>query len=225
MNQVWLDYSGQTLNFVRSYPEAWMTAVHPEDREAASKAFWDGLHLGQGFTVEARSLCARDLTYRWHLIQAVVLHDAEEKVLKFVGTTTDIDDQKRAEEALRESEHESRLIVDSIPGLIAVLDTSGELERVSRRVLDYFGKSQEELRQWAVDGTIHPDDRPGYLQAFGQSFAAGSPRSSSRRTPEFLSFAGTPAYARRRISSSSKPLSQATTRRSAQSPASRSRIM
>ena len=175
VNQVWLDYSGQTLDFVRSYPEAWMTAVHPEDREAASKAFWDGVHLGQGFTVEARSLCARDLTYRWHLIQAVVLHDAEEKVLKFVGTTTDIDDQKRAEEALRESEHESRLIVDSIPGLIAVLDTSGELERVSRPVLDYFGKSQEELRQWAVDGTIHPDDRPGYLQAFGQSFAAGDP--------------------------------------------------
>ena len=123
--------------------------------------------MGQGFRVEARSLCARDLTYRWHLIQAVVLHDAEEKVLKFVGTTTDIDDQKRAEEALRESEHESRLIVDSIPGLIAVLDTSGELERVSRPVLDYFGKSQEELRQWAVDGTIHPDDRPGYLRLLG----------------------------------------------------------
>src|SRR5208282_3622296 len=33
VNQVWLEYSGQTLEFVRSYPEAWMTAVHPEDRE------------------------------------------------------------------------------------------------------------------------------------------------------------------------------------------------
>ncbi len=43
VNQVWLDYSGQTPDFVRSRPEAWMTAVHPEDREAASKAFWDGI--------------------------------------------------------------------------------------------------------------------------------------------------------------------------------------
>ena len=34
VNQVWLGYSGQTLDFVRSHPEAWMTAVHPEDREA-----------------------------------------------------------------------------------------------------------------------------------------------------------------------------------------------
>ena len=88
---------------------------------------------------------------------------------------TDIDDQKRAEEALRESEHESRLIVDSIPGLIAVLSTSGEIERVSQPLLDYLGRSQEELRQWAVDDTIHPDDRHGYLLAFEKSFAAGSP--------------------------------------------------
>ena len=95
----------------------------------------------------------------------------------FAGTLliTDIDDQKRAEEALRESEHESRLIVDSIPGLIAVLDTSGEIERVSQPLLDYLGRSQEELRQWAVDDTIHPDDRPGYLQAFERAFATGDP--------------------------------------------------
>jgi C4-dicarboxylate-specific signal transduction histidine kinase len=51
-----------------------------------------------------RSLCARDETYRWHLNQAVVLRDSEGKVLKFVGTTTDIDNQKRAEEALRHAQ-------------------------------------------------------------------------------------------------------------------------
>jgi PAS domain S-box-containing protein len=100
VNQVWLEYSGQTLDFVRSHPEAWMTAVHPEDREAASKAFWHGIRSGRGFVIESRSLRARDGTYRWHLQQAVVMRDAEGKVLKFVGTTTDIDDQKRAEEAL-----------------------------------------------------------------------------------------------------------------------------
>ncbi|MGD0732944.1 MAG: PAS domain-containing protein, partial [Terracidiphilus sp.] len=97
VNQVWLDFSGQTLDFVRSHPEAWMAAVHPEDREKASKAFREGVRLGQGFSFETRSLRALDGTYRWHLNQAVVLRDAEGKVLRFVGTTTDIDDQKRAE--------------------------------------------------------------------------------------------------------------------------------
>jgi PAS domain S-box-containing protein len=104
VNQVWLDFAGQTLDFVRSHPEAWMTAVHPEDRELASRAFWQGVHSGQGFAFETRSLRAQDGSYRWHLQQAAPFRDAEGKVLKFVGTTTDIDDQKRAEEALRQAQ-------------------------------------------------------------------------------------------------------------------------
>jgi PAS domain S-box-containing protein len=106
VNQVWLEFSGQTLEFVRSHPEAWMTAVHPEDREMAAKAFWGGVHAGEGFAFETRSLRARDGVYRWHLQQAVVLRDSEGKVLKFIGTTTDIDDQKRSDEALRQMQAE-----------------------------------------------------------------------------------------------------------------------
>ena len=53
VNQVWLEFSGQTLDFVRSHPEAWMTAVHPEDRETVLRAFWDGVHSGQGFCVRS----------------------------------------------------------------------------------------------------------------------------------------------------------------------------
>ena len=104
VNQVWLEFSGQTLDFVRSYPEAWMTAVHPEDREIAANAFWEGIRSGQGFAMETRNRRAQDEIYRWHLNQAVVLHDPEGRVLKFVGTTTDIDDQKRTEETLRQAQ-------------------------------------------------------------------------------------------------------------------------
>ena len=49
VNQVWLDYSGQTLDFVRSRPEAWMTAVHPEDREAAVEGLLGRNKRGPGF--------------------------------------------------------------------------------------------------------------------------------------------------------------------------------
>ncbi|HUN85271.1 MAG TPA: ATP-binding protein, partial [Terracidiphilus sp.] len=104
VNQVWLEFAGQSSDFIRSHPEAWMTAVHPEDRELAARKFWDGVHSGQGFTFETRSLRAQDGTYRWHLQQAVVLRDAEGKALKFVGTTTDIDEQKRAEDAFRQAQ-------------------------------------------------------------------------------------------------------------------------
>lgn len=104
VNQVWLEFTGQTLDFVRSHPEAWMTAIHPDDREMAVKSFWDGVHSGQDFAMETRSLRARDGIYRWHLQQAVVLRGSEGKLLRFVGTTTDIDDLKRAEESLRQAQ-------------------------------------------------------------------------------------------------------------------------
>jgi PAS domain S-box-containing protein len=104
VNQVWLEFADQTLDFVRSNPEAWMTAIHPEDRETAAMRFWEGVRSGESFSIETRSLRARDGTYRWHLQQAAVLRDADGNVLKFVGTTTDIDDHKRTEETLRQAQ-------------------------------------------------------------------------------------------------------------------------
>ena len=138
------------------------------------EAFTRALTTGRPYEFPARFRRA-DGVYRWLQDRGSPLRDRNGEIVRWYLLITDIDDQKRAEEALRESEHESRLIVDSIPGLIAVLDASGEVERVSQPLLDYLGKSLEELRQWAVDDTIHPDDRPGYLQAFERAFAAGDP--------------------------------------------------
>jgi len=84
VNRVWLEFAGQTLDFVRSNPEAWMNAVHPDDRERVIKTFWEGVSSGRGFVFENRSLRAQDETYRWHLQQAVPLRDADGKILKFV---------------------------------------------------------------------------------------------------------------------------------------------
>src|SRR5206468_2453391 len=71
------------------------------------------------------------------------------------GTSTGIE-VKRAGEALQASEHSARLIVDSIPGLLVQMTAAGEVDTVNRRVLEYFGKSLEELRNWATSGIIHP---------------------------------------------------------------------
>ena len=79
VNRVWLEFAGQTLDFVRSNPEAWMNAVHPEDRDRVIKTFWEGVSSGRGFVFENRGLRAHDGAYRWHLQQAVPLHDARRK--------------------------------------------------------------------------------------------------------------------------------------------------
>jgi PAS domain S-box-containing protein len=183
VNQVWLEFSGQTLDFVRSHPEAWMTAVHPDDREGASKALWEGVRSGQGFAFETRSLRARDGVYRWHLQQAVVLRDAEGKVLRFVGTTTDIDDQKRAQEELRASENNLRQILDGIPGFVFVAKVSpaGQVDLPNQRFLEYFGRPLEEVNAWPTNDLVHPDDLPRVIAEVTHSFASGTPYDSELR--------------------------------------------
>ena len=171
-NRRLLDFFGMTVEELNS----WGTngAVHPDDVERIIAELTHAMTTGTAFDSELRYRRGDGL-FRWSQTRILPVRDTEGRITRWYGLITDIDDRKRAEEALRESEHESRLIVDSIPGLIAVLSTSGEIERVNQPLLDYLGKSQEELRQWAVDDTIHPDDRPGYLQAFERAFAAGEP--------------------------------------------------
>jgi PAS domain S-box-containing protein len=175
VNQVWLEFSGQSLDFVRSHPEAWMAAVHPEDRETASKALWDGVRSGQGFAFATRSLRAQDGTYRWHLQQAVALHDADGKVLKFVGATTDIDDQKRAEEALRASEANLRRVIDTIPSLSWCNLPDGPNEFLSKGWHDYTGLSPEEAHGWGWSASFHPDDLPPLMNRWQELLVSGEP--------------------------------------------------
>ncbi|MGA7523630.1 MAG: PAS domain S-box protein [Acidobacteriaceae bacterium] len=175
VNQVWLEYSGQTLDFVCSHPEAWMTAVHPDDREAASRAFWNGIRSGQGFAMETRSLRAKDRSWRWHLNQAVALRDTEGKVLKFVGTTTDIDDQKRADEGLRTSEANLRRVIDTIPTLSWCNLPDGANEFLSKGWHEYTGLSPEEAHGWGWSAAFHPDDLPPLMKRWQEMLASGEP--------------------------------------------------
>jgi PAS domain S-box-containing protein len=184
VNRVWLEFAGQTLDFVRSHPEAWMTAVHPEDQEFAAKSFWKGVRSGQGFAFETRSLRAQDGVYRCHLQQAVVLRDAEGKVLKFVGTTTDIDDQKRAEEALRQAAaelaHANRIATmgqlsasiahEVNQPIAATLMNAG----TAARFLDRLPPNLEEARQ-AIDHIIRDGKRAADVVSRIRNFSQKPP--------------------------------------------------
>jgi PAS domain S-box-containing protein len=106
VNQVWNEYLGQKPDYVNSDAEACMDPLHAEDRERVSRCYWDGIRSGLGFTVEGRFLRARDRTYRWHLVRAVPVRDAEGTILRFVGTATDVHDWRQAQETLRNTQTE-----------------------------------------------------------------------------------------------------------------------
>ena len=61
--------------------------------------------------------------------------------------------------------------MDSIPGLVALLTPAGDVEVVNRQVLEYFGQTLEELKQWGTNDTIHPEDLPHVIDVFTRSIA------------------------------------------------------
>src|SRR5229473_1681684 len=80
-----------------------------------------------------------------------------------------------------ESEQSFRLIVDTIPGLVAIMTAEGEVELVNRRVLDYFGRTLEELKGWTIGDAVHPDDLPHAVATWRRSVEIGQPYDVDHR--------------------------------------------
>ena len=72
-------------------------------------------------------------------------------------------------------EQSLRLIIDRIPGQIAVMTAGGEVELVNRQILEYFGKTTEELQNWATSNSFHPDDILPTINAWKRALETGQP--------------------------------------------------
>src|SRR5712692_9220191 len=68
-----------------------------------------------------------------------------------------------------------REMVNGISALFAVMTPDGAVEDVNHAVLDYFGKTLEELKQWASTDAVHPDDLPGVIAVWSRSLESGQP--------------------------------------------------
>jgi PAS domain S-box-containing protein len=170
INQVWLDYVGMTAEQAQGW--GWAEAIHPDDRKKLAEDWQSCLGSGRPVDTEAR-IRRFDGAYRWFLIRANPLRDESGNILKWYGTNIDIDDRKRGEEDLRARELSWRQIVDNIPGFVATTGAMGEVEFLNRQTLEYFGKSNEELKKWALIGAVHPDDLPRVIEARKKSIEAG----------------------------------------------------
>jgi formate hydrogenlyase transcriptional activator len=106
---------------------------------------------------------------------------AEQLVLINANLEAQIAERKQAEEGLRQSEERFRLIVETIPGLIAVMTPHGKVEHVNRRVLDYFGRTLEDLMKWGTTDAVHPVDFPRVMAAWQHSVETGLPYEIEHR--------------------------------------------
>ncbi|QNI34236.1 sigma 54-interacting transcriptional regulator [Alloacidobacterium dinghuense] len=171
-NQRWLDYTGLSDEEGRGW--GWRTAIHPEDSQAAVDE-WRDITASKKPGEGERLIRRFDGEYRWHMYRAEPLLDEQGNVVRWYGTLTDIEDRKRAEDRLRSSEQTFRQIVNSIPGLVSTLTTSGEIEFVNNQTLEYLGKPLDELKNWAVSDAVYPDDLPVVIDTLRTSIETGQP--------------------------------------------------
>ena len=139
-SQRWLEYTGFELD--QALGAGWSSAIHPDDAERHANAWRAAMATGEPLESEIR-LRRRDGVYRWFLIRAVPLRDADGTPTKWYGTSTDIQDRRQAEETIRERE---RLLREQASLLDLTHDTI--FLRDANDVITYWNRGAEMLYGW-----------------------------------------------------------------------------
>ncbi|HEV7607807.1 MAG TPA: PAS domain-containing protein [Steroidobacteraceae bacterium] len=170
LNKRWLAYTGLTAE--RAAGSGWIDAIHPDDRQHLIDHWRNCVASGTPGDTEAR-MRRYDGAYRGFLFRSNPLRDSAGNISRWFGTNIDIEDRRRNEEALRASELSWRQIVDNIPGLVATMGPMGEVEFLNQQILEYFGKTRDELKDWSLVGAVHPDDLPHVIEVRTRSIETG----------------------------------------------------
>ncbi len=178
-NQVWLDYVGRSLEDLRGW--RWTEYIHPEDVEGILQKWRASLSSGEPFLHETRVRRA-DGEYRWMLHHKVAVRDARGNIVKWHGSSIDIEDRKHAEQALRLTSldlQDSKAKLEEAQRITHVGYWEWELltNRVnwSDETYRIYGlKPQERAMDLdTVREKIHPEDWEGVSRALEQALRGG----------------------------------------------------
>ena len=170
-NRPGLEYVGLPLEAVQGW--GWKTVIHSEDLEAIVAKWRACLANGKAFEHEARMRRA-DGEYRWRLFREVPLRDEDGNIVKWYGSSIDIEDRKRAE-------MQSRVLIDALPQQIWSGPPDGTLDYCNDRWRSYTGLGLEALRGEGWQTMLHPDDRDRVLRAWHESVEKGTPYEQEER--------------------------------------------
>ena len=178
VNQQWREFLGLSLEEIQG--RGWVSALHPDDQDRVV-AQW-GAALASGVPLESEARMRRaDGDYRWLLVRMVPLRDHNGAIVQWYGTSTDIEDRKRAEEKVRQADRERRTVIDRIPALVWSSLPDGSSDFNSERWLEYTGLSEGEARDWGYKYVIHPEDYQSLVDEWAAHFATGETIESEAR--------------------------------------------
>jgi len=156
VNQRWQDYTGIPEDEARG--PGWQAAVHPDDLPKLIEKWAEIVASGKSGEFEGR-LRRHDGVFRWFLARFEPVRDDAGDIVRWYGTSTDIDALKQAEAKLREDERALRRITDTIPQNIVILDPDGNPIYANQATLDYTGLTMADVVSSDFRTRIfHPED-------------------------------------------------------------------
>jgi formate hydrogenlyase transcriptional activator len=179
VNRRWQDYTGIPEDEARG--QGWQAAVHPDDLSKLTERWAEIVASGQGGEFEGR-LRRRDGVFRWFLARFEPVRDDAGEIVRWYGTSTDIDALKQAEAKLREDERALRRITDAIPQTIVVQDPDGIPVYANQAVLDYAGLTMADVFTSDFRARIfHPEDLKRVREQRQAALARGLPFEIEQR--------------------------------------------
>lgn len=163
--------------------KAWRAVIHPADADRAVAAWRESIASGTPYEVENRYLRPSDGRYRWYLTRALPARDDSGRIVRWYGTSTDIDDRKRTEQALSVSEERFRQLADAMPQIVWTARPDGFVDYFNRRWYEFVGPSSERVPgDWL--SVVHPEDGQASLDAWNESLETGTPFQMKERLRE-----------------------------------------
>ena len=157
-NRRWLDYAGLMADEAQGV--GWTTAVHPNDLPGLTDYWQSILASGQPGECEAR-MRRFDGIYRWFLFRVTPCLDDKGRAVKWYGTNTDIEERKRAEEALAVQNTQLELLLKLTKQITSILDLREVLRATSANVRElmqadaagiaFYEEESQKSRIYAVD--------------------------------------------------------------------------
>src|SRR5918998_1005929 len=172
-------YGYEPQGFVPTF-EKLMEVVHPDDRDLVRQNLDGALYEGEPYDFEHRIVRPNGEERIVHR-QAQLYLDEEGQPQRMVGTVHDTTEQKRAEEALKESEERFRSAFEDAPIGVALVDLDRRHLRVNRAFCAMLGYSEEELLEKPHPEIVHPDDREESTERIQEILEGAEPYALERR--------------------------------------------